>query len=141
MGIVDAVEWICLGAIFTLTFFSVVGWRKEDQSTFGAKWNALGLFLGFLAVIEFALMLVGVEGSGIAWLFFSLYSALCRLILIPLWLIILGFQLPQASSKHFESFQGGLELEVQQPNSQSNPSNFTIDGDDEDDVAGGDQAV
>lgn len=134
--IVESVEWLCLAVIFTLTFFSVVEWRKEDQSTFGTKWNALGLFLGFLSAIEFVLMLVGVEGSGIAWLFFSLYSALCRLILIPLWLIILGFQLPKASSKHFESFQGGLELEVQQPNNQSNPSNFTIDGEDEDDVAG-----
>jgi len=140
--IVDAVEWICLAVIFTLTFFSVVEWRKEDQSTFGTKWNALGLFLGFLAAIEFALMLVGVEGSGIAWLFFSLYSALCRLILIPLWIIILGFQLPKASSKQVESFQRELELlEVQQPNNQSNPSNFTIDGDDQDYDAVGDLPV
>ena len=140
--IVDAVEWICLAVIFTLTFFSVVEWRKEDQSTFGAKWNALGLFLGFLAAIEFALVIVGVEGSGVAWLFFGLYSALCRLILIPLWIIILGFQLPKASSKHFETFGGGLELsEVQQLTNQSNPSNFTIDGEDQDVFADGQQPV
>jgi len=140
--IVDAVEWICLAVIFTLTFFSVMEWRKEDQSTFGAKWNALGLFLGILAIIEFSLVLVGVEGSQVAWLFFSLYSALYRLILIPLWIIILGFQLPQASSKHFETFTGGLELsEMQELNNHSNPSNFTIDGDHEDDGLDGQQPV
>mmetsp|Transcript_17129 Transcript_17129/g.39548 ORF Transcript_17129/g.39548 Transcript_17129/m.39548 type:complete len:338 (-) Transcript_17129:320-1333(-) len=143
--IVDAVEWLSLAVIFILTFFSVVEWRKEDQSTFGAKWNALGFFLGFVAALEFILVFVGIElskTSASVWIIYSLYSALCRLILIPLWIIILGFQLPKATSKQLESLDGGLELSVvQQQNNHSNPSNFTIDGDDEDDGADGQQPV
>jgi len=134
--IVNAVEWICLAVIFTLSFLSVMDWRKKDLNTFGGKWNALGLFIGILAAIEFVLEVVGVEGIQFAWVFFILYSALNRLILIPLWIIILGFQLPKATSKQFDSFNadnGQLELsEMQQQSNQNHPSNFTI-GDDADD--------
>lgn len=129
MWVVDAAEWLCLAVIFTLTFFSVLEWRKEDQSSFGGKWNALGLFIAFVGLVEFGLVVAGAEGVGLAWLFFILYSALCRLILIPLWIIILGFQLPNAT-KQIGSFTSELELsEVQQLGNQSNLSNFTIDDD------------
>jgi len=135
--VVNALEWLCLAVIFTLTFFSVMQWRKDDQSSFGGKWNALGLFIGILAAIEFVLEIVGVEGVGLAWVFFVLYSALNRLILIPLWIIILGFQLPNATSKQFDSVDllGNNELELteaQDQSQQDNHSSFTIDGDNED---------
>jgi len=133
--VVNAVEWVCLAIIFTLTFLSVKEWRKEDRSSFGGKWNSLGLFIGILAVIEFALEIVGVEGVGLAWVFYILYSALNRLILIPLWIIILGFQLPRATSKEFDSVDLAVTTElqlseVQQQNEHHQPPNFTIDGDD-----------
>lgn len=130
--IVNAVEWLCLAVIFLLTFFSVREWRKEDTNSFGGKWNALALFIGLLAIIQFILEIVGVEGVGFAWVFFILYSALNRLFLIPLWIIILGFQLPgAAASKQFASVAtaAGGELELSEVNQ---PGNFTIDGETED---------
>jgi hypothetical protein len=127
--IVNAVEWLCLFVIFILTFMSVLEWRKEDTTSFGGKWNALGLFIGLLAGIQFVLEIVGVEGVGLAWLFFILYSALNRLVLIPLWIITLGFQLPIATSKEFNYVN---ELELQEQTPLTRPSNFTIDEDDND---------
>lgn len=130
--IVNAVEWVCLSGIFTMTFLSVHEWRRHDQSTFGAKWNALGLFIGLISAVNFIAEIVGVEGYRIAWIFVVLYSSLTRLVLIPLWIIILGFQLPMASSKQFDSGTSDLELsEDQQERRDLRPSAFTIDENDE----------
>lgn len=147
--IVNAVEWICLSAIFTFTFVSVVQWRKEDDTTFGARWNALGLFIGLLAVVEFASEIVGFEGYRIAWIFVILYAALNRLILIPVWIIILGFQLPNATAKHFDSFDANYlasgelvlsEDQQRQQRQERRPSTFTIDEDD-DGIQGGEASA
>jgi hypothetical protein len=102
--IVDSFEWLCLAGIFICTFFAVYQWRKDDQSTFGARWNALGLFIGFLAIIEFSFEIVRFEGYRFAGTIVLLYAALNRLILIPAWIISLGFQLPRATASHFENY-------------------------------------
>lgn len=126
--IVDAVDWLCLTIIFTLTFFSVKEWRKEDYSTFGGKWNALGLFIGLLCGIQFVLEIVGATGIKFSYVLFILYAILTRLALIPLWIIILGFQLTRAGAKEFDALDT-RQLELSEvPN-----SNFTI-GDDDDDA-------
>jgi len=139
--IVNSVEWVCLAAIFSFTFVSVFQWRKEDDTSFGAKWNALGLFIGLLALVEFASEMVGFEGYKVAWIFVVLYAALNRLILIPVWIIILGFQLPKANTKAFDTFDEGYgdttapELQLSENESQQRqqrrPSQFTIGEDDE----------
>jgi hypothetical protein len=131
--VVNAVEWICLAVIFILTFLSVKEWRKEDVSSFGGKWNSMGLFIGVLAAFNFILEVVAFEWSPLVWIFFILYSALIRLILIPLWIIILGFQLPRATSKQFDSavLAGTGELELLEDSQQNQPPNFTIDEDDD----------
>jgi len=141
--IVNSVEWVCLAAIFSFTFVSVVQWRKEDDTSFGAKWNALGLFIGLLALVEFASEMVGFQVYKIAWIFVVLYAALNRLILIPVWIIILGFQLPNANTKSFDTFDEAyddttapeVQLSQNQQRQQRRPSQFTIDEDD--DVQGG----
>jgi len=133
--IVDAVEWICLAAIFSLTFVSVFHWRKEDDTSFGAKWNALGLFIGLLAVVEFVLEMLGFKGFFVAWIFVVLYAALNRLILIPVWIIVLGLQLPNANAKAFGMFDEAYdnpsapELHLSE-SQQRDSSQFTIDEDD-----------
>lgn len=131
--VVNAVEWLCLAVIFILTFFSVREWRKEDVSTFGSKWNSLGLFIGVLAAVDFILEVVAFEWNPIVWIFFILYSALIRLILIPLWIIILGFQLPGATDINFDAvvLAGAGELELLEESQQKDrPPSFTIDEDD-----------
>lgn len=130
--VVDSVEWICLAVIFVLTFISVLEWRKEDVTTFGGKWNALGLFLGILSLSQFILEIVGVTAVGGAWIFFILYAALFRLLLFPLWILIMGFQLARASSKELDSIDTHQlsELELLS-NQQGTAAQFTIDEDDD----------
>eukprot|EP00536_Pseudo-nitzschia_multiseries_P002111 jgi/Psemu1/251336/estExt_Genewise1Plus.C_280066 len=130
--IVNAAEWFCLAGVFILSFFSVLKWRKHDESTFGAKWNALGLFIGLVSAVDFIAEIIGVEGYKIAWIFVVLYSSLTKLILIPLWIIILGFQLPLATSKAFDSGVGEVEMaEEPQDGQDQRPAPFTIDEDDD----------
>lgn len=128
--LVNAVEWVCLAGVFTLTGLSVIKWRIHDQTTFGAKWNALGLFIGLISAINFTAEIIGVEGFRVAWIFVLLYSSLTRLILIPLWIIVLGVQLPNATSKQFDSGIVG-ELELSEDQQDGRPSPFTIDEEDE----------
>lgn len=100
--IVDSFEWLCIAGILIFTFFAVFTWRKDDQMTFGARWNALGLFIGLLAIVEFSFEIVRFEGYKFASPIVLLYAALNRIILIPAWIISLGFQMPRAAAKHFD---------------------------------------
>ncbi|OEU16323.1 hypothetical protein FRACYDRAFT_185465 [Fragilariopsis cylindrus CCMP1102] len=135
--IVNSVEWICLAAIFSFTFVSVFQWRKTDETSFGAKWNALGLFIGLLAVVEFIAEIVGFEGYRVAWIFVVLYAALNRLLLIPIWIIILGFQLPNACTKEVDTLfdennnNSELQLSEQPQQPERRRSEFSIDDDDD----------
>ena len=129
--IVDSFEWVCLGGIFTFSFFSVYNWRKEELTTFSPRWNALGLFIGLLAFIEFAAEIVRFEGFKLATPIVLLYASLCRIILIPAWILSLGFQLPKATAQHFETFVP-YDLEELALLEQAEPPapQFTIDDDD-----------
>lgn len=140
---VDSFEWLCLAGIFIFTFFAVFQWRKDDQTTFGARWNALGLFIGFLAIIEFAMEIVRFKGYKFAGPIVLLYASLNRIILIPAWIISLGFQLPAASAKHFESHvpvylgtQPELMLTEEVTKPDQNSPTFTIDEDDVQNTSG-----
>jgi len=136
--IVDAFEWLCLCGIFCFAFFSVFQWRKTEQTTFGPRWNSLGLFIGLLAMVEFIAEIVRFDGFKVATPIVILYSALNRLILIPAWIISLGFQLPKAASKHFEThvgyyFDSGDDLAMSEQGAQGQSlPRFTIDDDDTD---------
>ncbi|KAG7338594.1 hypothetical protein IV203_029767 [Nitzschia inconspicua] len=141
--IVDAFEWLCIAGIFISTFFAVFNWRKDDQSTFGARWNGLGLFIGLLAILEFSFEIVRFEGYKFAGPIVMLYAALNRIILIPAWIISLGFQMPAAAARHFEShvpvYLGNDPdlslLEELTKVDQKNPT-FTIDDDDVQNTSG-----
>jgi hypothetical protein len=135
--IVDSFEWLCLTGIFTFTFVGVYLWRKDDQSTFGARWNALGLFIGLMSIIEFSMEIVRFDGYKFAGPIVLLYAALNRIILIPAWIISLGFQLPRAAEWHFENhvtsyLENDPDLSLMEhltKPDQHSPS-FTIDDDD-----------
>jgi hypothetical protein len=127
-------EWLCLAGIFSFSFFSVVQWRTQEQSTFGARWNALGLFIGLLALVEFIVAIVMYEGYEIAGAILILYILLNRLILIPAWMISLAYQLPRATEKHFEThnedyFVNGDDLTLSPSQGPTHPT-FTIDDND-----------
>jgi hypothetical protein len=96
---VDTFEWMCLAGIFVFTYLSVRIWRKDDETSFGERWNILSLVIGLLCVLEFLLEIARFEG------FYSLststliLSAINRLIFIPVWIISLGFMMPRAILK------------------------------------------
>jgi hypothetical protein len=143
----DAFEWICLSGIFILTFVSVRQWRMQDQTSFGARWNGLGLFIGLLCVMEFVSEILRFEGFRIFGPIALVYSILNRLLLIPAWIISLGFLLPRVTAKqayyannHINSSGNPVdsELALTEMKSEVEPA-FTIG--DEDAADDGEQQV
>ena len=96
---VDAFEWICLGGILVLVYASVRTWRSQDSTTFGGAWNALGLFIAFLCLLEFIAEILRFEQSKVFGVVAIIYAVLNRLMLLPIWLLVLSFQLPAAVQK------------------------------------------
>jgi hypothetical protein len=132
--IVDSFEWVCLGGVFTCAFVSVYRWRQDELTAFSPRWNALGLFIGLLSFIEFGAEMARFDGYKVATPIVLLYAALTRIILIPAWILSLGYQLPKATAKHFETHVAynleeteGLRLTEQ---ADPLPPTFTIDDDD-----------
>lgn len=97
---VDAFEWISLFFIMVFTFVAVKRYRAIDPEIFGAAWNGVGLFLGLLCLLEFVTEVL----RSVNWRIFSQlalwYGTLNRLILLPFWLMYLGFRLPYALQKY-----------------------------------------
>ena len=97
---IGAIEWIFLSIVMVLVHVSVKRWRRNvDSTTFGACWNALGLFIALMCVLEFIAEVLRLDGFKTFAQIAFWYSAVNRLILIPSWLVILGTRLPYASLK------------------------------------------
>jgi hypothetical protein len=150
----DSFEWISLAGIFICTFASVRGWLKEDQDSFGSRWNTLGLFIGFVCILEFVAELLRFEegmrsSSKIFAIVSIIYAILNRLVFIPAWIITLGFMLPRAAMKttSISTFdhpppslvESELQLSEIQPNQAT--ENFSIGDEDEDAPQAGTMAV
>lgn len=106
ISFIDAFEWIALFFIFMFVHISVRRWRVYDDSTFGACWNVLGLFISLLSLCDFvAEILRVVDGSMVYADIAFWYSGTNRLVLMPLWLLLLGCQLPAAAAKSKETAQ------------------------------------
>lgn len=110
ISFVDSFEWIALFFIFMLTHVSVRAWRVYDTSTFGACWNVLGLFISLLSLCDFVAEILRVVDGSLVYADIAFwYSIVNRLILLPLWLLILGCQLPAAIAKSRETAQHRAE--------------------------------
>ena len=97
---IGAIEWIFLAIVMLLIHISVKRWRRNvDSTTFGACWNALGLFIALMCVLEFIAEVLRLDGFKTFSQIAFWYSAVNRLVLIPVWLIILGTRLPYANLK------------------------------------------
>eukprot|EP00934_Nitzschia_sp_Nitz4_P007965 Nitzschia sp. Nitz4//scaffold45_size130396//101118//101936//NITZ4_003466-RA/size130396-processed-gene-0.199-mRNA-1//1//CDS//3329552449//7955//frame0 len=98
--LVDSFEWIAIFVIMVLVHVSVRRWRMlEDHETFGAGWNGLGLFIGFLALLDFLAEVAQLDGFKVFHMIAFWYASLNRLVLLPLWLLMLGWKLPYAAMK------------------------------------------
>jgi hypothetical protein len=96
---VDAFEWMGLAGIFILVYISVRQWRMQDTSSFGGCWNNLGLLLGFFCICEFVAEILRFEGFQTAGSVSIVFAIINRLVLLPIWILTLGFALPRAQLK------------------------------------------
>jgi len=108
---IDAFEWICLFGILTLLAIKVRSENKivqEGSAVFGNKWAALGLAIGLFSMFEFISEILRMWN----WQLFAsvsrIISAINLIILLPIWLIVLGRQLPIARA----AFEGIKTLET-----------------------------
>lgn len=90
---VDAVEWLALFGISVLLFISI---HSQTERLLSLPWASVGLVMGLLALIDFAADILRLE----SWRSFSeiafWITMLNRLIILPVWLVWLGYQLPKA---------------------------------------------
>lgn len=96
----DAFEWIILFVILVLVHISVKRWRRDvDGTTFGACWNALGLFAALMCLLDFSAEVLRLDSFRTYGVIAFWYSAFNRIVLIPSWVIMLGMRLPLANVK------------------------------------------
>jgi hypothetical protein len=144
---VDAFEWICLGGIMVCIYTSVRHWRTKDLTCFGGCWNGLSLFIGLMCILEFVSEILQFEGARVFGVVSLIYAAINRLVLIPYWILALGYALDRVTIKEAYGADGTLRselalTEVRGGGGSQAPVTFTIDDDgDEADAADGDPAA
>ena len=94
---IDAFEWLAIFFIMTLVHVSVRRWRSWDAGSFGACWNAVGLFIALLSLLDFVAEVLRLDGFQTFADIAFWYASVNRLLLIPYWLIVLGRSLPYAA--------------------------------------------
>jgi hypothetical protein len=101
---IDAAEWLFLAAIFFLLYYSV---RRSEEAHFHPNWSRLGLLLGVLAFFDFSSEVMRLRD----WRTFSKFAIFLsmgsRMVLMPIWLIWLGKQLPAHQDAHKATAAGG----------------------------------
>ena len=100
---IDAFEWLAIFVIMVLIHVSVRRWRLFDQSSFGGCWNAVGLFIALLSLLDFIAEVLRLDGFIIFSPIAIWYGTVNRLILLPYWLFVLGRSLPYAQLKLIET--------------------------------------
>lgn len=115
----DAFEWVSTFAIMTILFFLVRSERNSGKVTFGKKWTYLGLAIGCIGLFEFLASVLRLS----SWVFYSKVSFVIliinTLILLPIWLFVLGRQLPAVRAS-FENQWVESETEyLRQPTTES----------------------
>lgn len=89
---IDAFEWICLFGILVLLYFSV-GTQLQEHRTLPLWWARMGLFIAFMAFIDFAADLLRLEDFKVFAQFAIMIAIINTCILLPIWLIILSCHL------------------------------------------------
>lgn len=102
---IDAFEFLALFGILILIFASVVGATADGGPNFGRCWAGFGLFIALFALADFiASVLRFTDWPTFAMLSFFI-TIINRLVCIPIFLLVLGWQLPSAMVQHKEQEQ------------------------------------
>lgn len=96
---VDSFEFICIFFIMILLHVSVRRWRLTDTTSFGVCWNALGLFIGLLSLLDYLAAVLRLKGFQLFGVIALGYTLINRVILLPIWIIMFARRLPNARMK------------------------------------------
>mmetsp|Transcript_27883 Transcript_27883/g.39230 ORF Transcript_27883/g.39230 Transcript_27883/m.39230 type:complete len:286 (-) Transcript_27883:8-865(-) len=98
---IDAFEWLAMFGILVLVHISIK--TQTSCHAFKLRWTRIGLAIAGLSILDFAADVLRLQ----SWRFFSTFanftSALNTLVLLPIWLITLGRQLPAAVPNYVET--------------------------------------
>mmetsp|Transcript_23917 Transcript_23917/g.55809 ORF Transcript_23917/g.55809 Transcript_23917/m.55809 type:complete len:279 (+) Transcript_23917:80-916(+) len=98
---IDAFEWLALAFILILLYYSV-GTQSDDQRAMPMWWARLGLASALLSIIDLTADILRIE----EWMLFTrismLFTVLNTLIILPVWLLILGFRMNTTLPKYNE---------------------------------------
>lgn len=95
----DAFEWLALFGIFCCLYYSIVT-LPNDGHSLGIWLARLGLLIGILCLFDFISDLLRVQNWTAFSKFAILISIVNMLVLLPIWLVMLSFQLPAAQPKY-----------------------------------------
>eukprot|EP00543_Licmophora_paradoxa_P001207 CAMPEP_0202449714 /NCGR_PEP_ID=MMETSP1360-20130828/8431_1 /ASSEMBLY_ACC=CAM_ASM_000848 /TAXON_ID=515479 /ORGANISM="Licmophora paradoxa, Strain CCMP2313" /LENGTH=316 /DNA_ID=CAMNT_0049067741 /DNA_START=38 /DNA_END=988 /DNA_ORIENTATION=- len=116
---IDAFEWIALFFVMILLYFSV-GTQTDEQRGLDMWWARLGLFIGFMTFVDFAIEILRLED----WRTFSqialAVSFINTVLLLPMWLIWLGFSIQNTLPDYSENIDEWVPLTTM--NSTNNTS-------------------
>lgn len=96
---IDAFEWLALFGILTFTFISV---KTLTHKPFGYKWASFGLFIALMSLIDFAADVLRLKSFTTFNKMAAVTSAINGLVLLPIWLVLLSKQLPNAKPTYNE---------------------------------------
>lgn len=114
---IDAFEWLALSGVLVLIFFSIRDYR--EHSPFGWKWSILGLAIGILSLFDFIAEILRFQSWRTFMLISLAISIINTLILMPIWLLMLGRQLPSAR-REYEGSEGEALVENLVSNGENN---------------------
>ncbi len=123
---VDAVEWMALFFIMAFVFVSIRRYQTTHPGHFSIWFNALGLAIGMFSLLDFITEILRVVDFRVFSRLAFVYAAVNRLVFLPVWLLLLGWKLPQALAQLEEESKsqgttqqaGGGEVELPVTNSE-----------------------
>lgn len=98
---IDATEYLAMGMMFLGIFFSARGMGSKPQGL-GMLVGGFAFFIGSMCIADFVANIVRFRFWDTATLVGRIIAVMNRLVLIPLWFLILSCRLPVAAMAHAE---------------------------------------
>ena len=102
---IDSFEFLCLGFALIL-FYASVNSLPPDGPVITRSLAGFGLFIGLFSLADFVAGVLRLQDWGTFRILTMLISVINRLILLPMFLLVLGRQLPFAMRQHKEANPG-----------------------------------
>jgi len=96
---VDSFEYLALFGVLLITFFSA---RTERVPSFGKKWANFGVFISILCLFDFLARVARFAEWRLFMEIAIIISLANTVVFIPVWLLILGHQLPTARPEYLD---------------------------------------